>query len=217
MKIQKFLHSCILLEKNGTRLLIDPGNYCFIEKKLVPEDLGAVDVILITHEHQDHVDSSALLKILERKKAKIYCTAGTQRILNEAGIESELVTPGKIKEIADFRIEIIDIKHDGPLVGPMPENVGFLINEIFFHPGDSIAFPKNLSCKILAMPVAGPWIKLHEALDAAIKLHPEYAIPIHDAIIKDFSLEGAYERSKKLLADSGIAFHPLKLGEILEI
>ena len=38
-KIQKLLHSCLLIEESGKRILIDPGDYCFIEKKITPEQL----------------------------------------------------------------------------------------------------------------------------------------------------------------------------------
>ncbi len=50
MKLTKYTHSCIKLEKDGKVLLVDPGNFA--------EDAAfeGVDAILVTHEHPDHFD-----------------------------------------------------------------------------------------------------------------------------------------------------------------
>ena len=50
MKITKFGHSCLLVEENGVRILFDPGSYSTAQN-----DVKNIDVVLITHEHSDHV------------------------------------------------------------------------------------------------------------------------------------------------------------------
>src|SRR5256886_17505884 len=54
MRLTKFSHSCVRLERDGAALLVDPGTWS--ER----EALDGVDAVLITHEHVDHLDVGAL-------------------------------------------------------------------------------------------------------------------------------------------------------------
>ena len=72
MKIYKYLHSCLVLEENGKRLLIDPGAFSFLEGLLKPEDIGPVDAILLTHQHLDHYYPDALKIILGLRAARLF-------------------------------------------------------------------------------------------------------------------------------------------------
>ncbi|MBI3115325.1 MAG: MBL fold metallo-hydrolase, partial [Candidatus Kerfeldbacteria bacterium] len=56
MTITKYLHSCVLLEEDGFKLLFDPGTFVFVEGLFKPADLPKPDVVLITHGHPDHYD-----------------------------------------------------------------------------------------------------------------------------------------------------------------
>ncbi|MBI2667064.1 MBL fold metallo-hydrolase [Candidatus Woesearchaeota archaeon] len=64
MKLTKIFHSCILIEEkinsNTVKILIDPGTWMFSEKWAKPEDFSDVDIVLVTHEHQDHYDPKSL-------------------------------------------------------------------------------------------------------------------------------------------------------------
>ncbi len=215
MKVQKFLHSCLLLEESGQKLLIDPGSFSFIEKKVIPNEIGPVDVVLITHDHSDHYDLKVMNTFL-KSSTRIFSTKNVKKKCAEAGITTEIIQHGEEKVIGNFTIKAIDIKHEGPLIEPIPENVGFLINKKIFHPGDSISYPK-IDCEVLALPIEGPWLNRREALDAVITLKPRIVIPIHDARLKDFALNTTYNVSMEYLAKSGIEFHPLELNKTLEI
>jgi L-ascorbate metabolism protein UlaG (beta-lactamase superfamily) len=56
MKITKYPQSCLLLEKNGQRIVIDPGKF-FAEKYSFAE-LGEISAVLYTHRHGDHLDAT---------------------------------------------------------------------------------------------------------------------------------------------------------------
>jgi L-ascorbate metabolism protein UlaG (beta-lactamase superfamily) len=60
MQIKKYLHSCILIEESGKKLLFDPGAFVFIEGKFKPEEIVPVDVVVVTHSHPDHFFPEAL-------------------------------------------------------------------------------------------------------------------------------------------------------------
>ena len=55
MKITHFGHACLLVETGGARLLFDPGT-----DSSGFETLRDLSAILITHEHDDHVDYAKL-------------------------------------------------------------------------------------------------------------------------------------------------------------
>lgn len=216
MVIKKFLHSCIALEDKKERLIIDPGIFCFIEGKVKPEDLTPADVILFTHEHADHYDADALAKILAVKKPKILTHKGIHHLLKEKEIKSTVIEPGETKKVGAFTVSAFAAPH-GPALGSVPENIGFIINDTFLHPGDSLEFHPTPLLKILALPFMAPWLIVLEAIEVGIKAKPEIVIPIHDGNIKDFSLARSYENAGKKFAESGITFRPLALGETLVI
>src|SRR5690606_5754203 len=62
------------------------------------------------------------------------------------------------------------------------QNTGYLVGEQLFIPGDAFTVP-NKPVEVLALPVAGPWMKIKEAIDYALKVKPTLAFPVHDGIL----------------------------------
>lgn len=216
MIIKKFLHSCILLEDKGKKLLIDPGAFCFIEKKITPKDIGPVDVILLTHRHPDHFFPDALKEFISFQPCAIVSNHDIASLLNQEGIVCQVMVHGESREISGFTIEAFEAPHCR-LPTECPPNMAFRINKIFLHPGDSFTPATVKSCKVLALPVAGPF-SLIDFLEFATLMRPEVVIPIHDAFIKDFMLERLYSIfCEPYLKNAGIRFSSINLGEQLEV
>jgi len=72
--------NCTVVSGGRTRILVDAGLSCrelFCRMKLAGEDPATLDAILITHEHQDHVNG---LAVTARKLGiPVYFTEGTHR------------------------------------------------------------------------------------------------------------------------------------------
>jgi phosphoribosyl 1,2-cyclic phosphodiesterase len=72
--------NCAVVSGGQTRILVDAGLSCrelFKRMKLAGEDPATLDAILITHEHQDHVNG---LAVTARKLGiPVYFTQGTHR------------------------------------------------------------------------------------------------------------------------------------------
>jgi ribonuclease BN (tRNA processing enzyme) len=51
MRLTKYAHSCVLVEDDNARILIDPGN---LTRGF--DELTGLTGILVTHQHADHVD-----------------------------------------------------------------------------------------------------------------------------------------------------------------
>jgi len=65
MKVKKFGHCCLLIEEDGVRTLTDPGGYTDLD--VVVRQSRNIDVILITHEHADHIHVPSLKRLLENE------------------------------------------------------------------------------------------------------------------------------------------------------
>lgn len=215
MIIKKFLHSCILLEDNGKKLLIDPGSFSFIEKKIKPEDIGPIDAILITHEHQDHYFPDALRYFVSQGCNRIIASEEICGLLKKENLPNEIIRHDEEKDIAGFKVKAIASRH-GPLPIAPPHNFGYLINEKFLHPGDSVEVP-GVKCDVLALPVSAPWAKWIELLEFGRNLKPKIIIPIHEKVYAEYFIPRVMQVSKDYLESEGIEFRKLELGDSLEV
>ena len=137
MTIAKYIHSCLLVEENGKRILIDPGTFSFIEGKVRPEDFTSIDAILVTHEHGDHMAPDAINTILKNNPdAVAYGYGAVADALRKANVARvETLTEGKT-EIAGIAVEVIPARHES-IPFPVPVNAAYIIGEKLLHPGDS--------------------------------------------------------------------------------
>jgi phosphoribosyl 1,2-cyclic phosphodiesterase len=113
-----------LVEGGGARVLIDAGFSCksLVERlRLVQVEPEAIDALLITHEHGDHVAGAAIFATSFAKP--IYCTAGTARAAEfEAdGATVRAIDPGRPFEVAALKVSPFAVPHDAA------EAVGFVL------------------------------------------------------------------------------------------
>src|SRR3954467_5331949 len=104
MKISKYLHSCLLFEQDGYKLLIDPGKFTFAEGIVRLEQFADVNSIIITHIHPDHLDTDSLTLIAKLSGAKVLANKQVGEKLTEANIPFELLHNG-IRQVGPFKLE----------------------------------------------------------------------------------------------------------------
>lgn len=87
-----FGHSSYLLQAGGRRILVDPVFCCaapvsFVNRPFAgtdawtPDDMPAVDCLLITHDHWDHLDYRTVMR-LKGRTARVVCPLGVGNISN---------------------------------------------------------------------------------------------------------------------------------------
>ncbi len=217
MKISKFLHSCVLIEDNGKGLLIDPGTFSFIENRITPDIFKNINVVVFTHAHSDHFDKRILEAIIKNNvEVKIVSNSDVLNLIK--GFANTILLEDRKQNVEGFEIEGFFAEHED--VGyPCPKNTAYIINGLILHPGDSLK-PIILEhkTKILAVPVAGPWLTRVYAMNFVGQFKPGIIFPIHDAYIKDFFIEFDYGAWQNAVTKQGIDFKALKEpGESFEI
>jgi L-ascorbate metabolism protein UlaG (beta-lactamase superfamily) len=211
MKITKYGHSCVLVEDEGAKVLVDPGNYSSI-----PDVVPSLDAILSTHAHSDHLDTDAIARILALQPGcAVYGNSEIVEKLREAGIVASEVRDGDRFEAGKLKIIVAGSTHAvlHPR-RPVLKNTGYMIGDKIFHPGDSFTMPPKPPT-LLCLPIIGSWMKAQEAIDYAYAVKPAACLPIHDAILK--STETPYKYMKEFLAEEGIEFVAPSQGETLTV
>jgi L-ascorbate metabolism protein UlaG (beta-lactamase superfamily) len=92
-------------------------------------------------------------------------------------------------------------------MGSQPQNVGFLVAEVFAHAGDSYTF--DAAPAVLALPLSPPWGSTTEAVELAKRLKPQYVVPIHDWHLGERGKKWLYDMTRRVLAEEGITVLPL--------
>lgn len=207
----------MLLEKEGTSLLFDPGTFCFVEGKVKPRYFQNLSAIFITHNHGDHCDVSALKIILQgNPQAKVYANPATHEMLLKDGVAVELFNQGE-KKIGSFSVKAVPAVHE-KVLGPLPENTAYFVDGIFLHPGDSFDVSlSGLAPQVLALPTWAPWMTRVDMVEFAKRVKPKMVVPIHDEPLKDFFLKNQNQGYAKAFKEMGIDFKELNLGEALEV
>jgi hypothetical protein len=61
-------------------------------------------------------------------------------------------------------------------------NLGYLINESLYHPGDSFDVPEGAQVQTLFVPVSAPWLKTAESIEFVRAVAPGRAFALHDSL-----------------------------------
>lgn len=212
MTITKLGHCCLLIEEKALHILTDPGDFA-VEAQ---GTLRNIDVILITHEHADHLHLGSV-KVLKQNNpdALIITNTSVGALLQEEGIDYQRVESGQKTNvhgvmIEGFGNEHAEIYHDYKRV----QNTGYMIANYFFYPGDAFYNPGR-PVTTLALPVAGPWLKVSEAIDYCIEVHPKTCFPVHDGMLNRTT--PLYPLTKMFVEEKGVEFIALELGKTYEV
>ncbi len=180
MNIKKIGHCCLVIKTNGITIVTDPGSFTTEQ-----DSLTGVDIVLISHEHGDHFHIESVKKIMANNpNAKIVTNSAVGKLLEAEGIAYEVVGEGQKNDAHGVLIEGYGHFH-AEIYGEVGqvENTAYMLDGKLYYPGDSFFDPER-SVDILALPIAGPWMKLKEAIDFAKKLKPRLWFPVHDGIYK---------------------------------
>ena len=212
MRVTKHEHACIRLDSEGKTLLIDPGAFT-----LPLEDLTDLVGVVLTHEHPDHWTPKQLDQILaDAPGTPIMGPAGLAAAASDYDIS--IVAPGETVDVGPFRLEFFGGTHSVIHESiPVIDNVGVLVNDAFYYPGDSYAVPEGRDVALLAAPVGAPWLKIGDAMDYVLAVAPRRAFGTHDMTLSRIGLDMHRDRLRWATEQNDGEFLVLEPGEATDV
>ena len=184
MELTKFGHACVRITDGDRRLAIDPGVFTD-----VPQALADLDAVLITHEHADHVDVDRLAAAAGQNAAlRVWAPKSVADQLAGNEVLADRVTavgPGQSFVAGGLQVRTYGGQH--ALIHssiPVIANVGYLVGDAVYHPGDSYVVP-NAVVEALLVPINAPWSKLAETIDFTVSVRAPRAFQVHDGLLND--------------------------------
>ena len=183
IKIRWYGHDTFTLEKSIT-ICIDPYK--------LSSSIRA-DIVLISHNHFDHMSLDDLKKISSNNTTIIAAKECIDQLAKIPSKEKIGLSPGqekiisniKIKAVPAYNIDKINPDTRKPFHPKEDNKIGFVISigeTSIYHTGDSDLIPEmnDLKPDILLVPVSGTYVMTaQEAARAVEKIKPKVAIPMH--------------------------------------
>ena len=198
MRLTRWSHSCVVLEAEGRKLVIDPGGWS------EPRALNGVDAVLVTHEHGDHVDTDRV----RASGLPVWAPRGADL----DGLAFTPVDPGQSLSIEGFEVAAVGGRHAAIVRGQeVCANVGYVIaadGETVYHPGDALTVP-DVTVTTLLVPMQASWLKTEEAIGFLRAVRPDRAVGIHDGQVNDRARDSI---NHWLSTEGGADYHWLAPG-----
>ena len=229
VKINFLGHSAFKLTAEGVNVLIDP--WLSNPALNTPVDqVGAVDLILVTHGHGDHVGET--VAVARANHAPVVAIHELSVILARQGVPQVIgMNKGGTLDIAGCKVTMTQAVHSssvdegGELIAagdPAGFVVEFKNGFVAYHAGDTAAFKdmeliRELYHPELAMlPIGSHYVMSPaEAALACRMLKPRWVIPMHYGTFQ--ALTGTPEELiERLKGEPEITVIPLKPGESVD-
>jgi L-ascorbate metabolism protein UlaG (beta-lactamase superfamily) len=179
MQLTKYTHACVRLDDGDRTLVLDPGAFSEIDAAL-----DGAQAVLITHEHFDHIDVEKVRAALERdSRLRLWAPASVAEGFADLGEQVVTTEPGQAFDAAGFAVRAFGGQHAviHPSI-PTIANVGYLIDETVYHPGDSFVVPP-VPVGVLLAPLHAPWSKMSEVIDFVVSVRAPKVTGVHDSLL----------------------------------
>lgn len=206
VKIRWYGHDTFTLTKEDIVICLDPYQ---LDKKF------RADIVLISHNHFDHLSIVDLQKIADNKTTIIAAKECLEQIklpckklIGIAPNEKIDIDGFKINAIRAYNTNKINQDTKKPFHPKEDNKVGYIItvgSTRFYHTGDSDLIPEmtDIEPDVLFVPVSGTYVMTpNEAANAVKEIKPKLAIPMHyGSIVGD---ENDAKAFKKLVTSSEV-------------
>lgn len=147
------------------------------------------DVLLISHEHGDHLDTEAIGPMMANGKTQVYTNGPSAAEMEKLGMDMNRVhvlKKGEKVDIGECALLPLDCDH-GELA---PDALGFMLDfghAKIYYAGDTsltyerLAVPMEMKPEVAILPINGAFGNLdgYQAAEYAGKLGCKYCVPCH--------------------------------------
>lgn len=211
MKVTWLTQAGLYFENSRIKIMVDPylsdsvGEENPKKKRRIPVDERFFDVdfdvLLITHEHKDHLDIATLERLLNREKpVTVLSSESAYMKLKELGGEHNyvLLAPHSVWSEKGVTFYSVHAEHSDRTA------IGFIIDdgeETFYVSGDTLynydviddvldLAPDGVDFAFLPINGTGNNMNSRDAADFAYEIGAKNAIPIHYGLLDEVSTEG---------------------------
>jgi L-ascorbate metabolism protein UlaG (beta-lactamase superfamily) len=214
VQLTKYTHSCIRLDDGDRSLAIDPGVFSEVQAAL-----DGVSAVLITHEHVDHLQVEELRSALARdSRLRMWAPAVVaESFAEQFGEQVVTASPGHALEAGGFAVRTFGGQHAliHPSI-PVVANVGYLVEESVYHPGDAFTVPP-VAVQLLLAPIHAPWSKTAEVIDFVVSVRAPRAIGVHDALLTDAGRQLVESHVARIGGEHGSGYTSLRPGDTMDV
>ena len=141
------------------------------------------DIIIITHAHFDHLSPEDIGKVQTGKTVVVT----TPDCLIKVSGNVKAINPGTVLDVGGIKIEAVPAYNTNKQFHPRENGwIGVVVTingKRIYHAGDTDSIPEMSSLKnidIALLPVSGTYVMTaEEAADAANRIMPKVAVPMH--------------------------------------
>ncbi|MGC8644843.1 MAG: metal-dependent hydrolase [Thermoplasmata archaeon] len=183
VKLTWFGHAAWQIEFSEAVVIIDPFLRNNPKSPVKPEDLGRVDFVIVTHNHDDHLGDA--FEIVKQKKAKLISIFENAAPAYGQGIPEEDIIGmniGSQVDLGKIKVALVQAVHTGNCAGAVVTADGITI----YHAGDTGLFGdmkligQLYRPKVSLLPTGGFYtMGPKEAAMAARMLGSEIVFPMH--------------------------------------
>jgi len=213
MQLTKYTHACVRFDDGDRSLVIDPGVFSELDAAL-----DGAAAVLITHEHVDHVHLERMTAALRGdSRLQVWAPASVAASFAEFGEQVHAVGPAESFTAAGFAVRTFGGQHAviHPSI-PVIANVGYLIDDVIYHPGDSFAVPAA-DVQTLLLPTNAPWSKVSEVIDFAVAVRAPRTFQIHDSLMTEVATAIVEGHISRIAEPFGVSYRHLAPAETVSV
>jgi L-ascorbate metabolism protein UlaG (beta-lactamase superfamily) len=151
------------------------------------ENISDADIILITHNHFDHLSIEDLKNIINERTIIVSAQECLSQLKSLQLKESIGIDPHDSVKVDDLKIETVPAYNVNKHFHPKDDRkIGFIVEfgkDRLYHTGDSDMIPemKDTNPSIVLIPVSGTYVMNAEEASQAVNqlINPRIAIPMH--------------------------------------